>query len=241
MIDIHCHILPCLDDGAFSEDESLAMAEIAAADGIRAVCCTPHSGSYSLAALVGAYRRFKSELRSRGIPLQLYLGQEIYLGDNMRSQIRALQNGLFVTANRSVYPLVEFHPQVRVKDAVSAVDALVSLGYVPVIAHPERYAFAAEDADALRRMKQAGALLQLNCGSLKGAFGYDAERIAHMLLGRCEADFVASDAHSPYARTPRLRSTHAHLCELYSMEYADHLMHGNPLRLVHNRRIEPFA
>lgn len=241
MIDIHCHILPGLDDGAFSEDESLAMAEIAAAGGIRAICCTPHSGGYPFDTLVQTYRRFKDAVRERNLPLQLYLGQEIYLGDNMRAQIRALQHGFPVTLNRSVYPLIEFHPDVQTKFVFSAVEELVSLGYIPVIAHPERYAFAAEDVHALRRLKKAGALLQLNCGSLKGVFGYTAERIANDLLGRCEADFVASDAHSPYARTPRLHGVHAYISEQYSLEYADHLMCGNPQKLVHNRRIDPFV
>ena len=240
MYDIHCHILPGLDDGAFSLDESLAMAEIAAADGIRAICCTPHSGGYTFDALVQTYRRFKEAVRSRNLPLQLYLGQEIYLGDDMHTQIRALQNGFPVTLNRSVYPLIEFHPLVHTQFVFSAVEELVSLGYVPVIAHPERYAFAAEDVHALGRLKKAGALLQLNCGSLKGMFGYASERVANDLLGRCEADFVACDAHSPYARTPRLRGAHAYISEQYAAEYADLLMYGNPQKLIHNRRIAPF-
>ena len=81
MIDIHCHILPRLDDGAFSLDESVLMAEGAFECGTRGIVCTPHSGPYSAEELVSAFVELKNTLRSLAIPIELYLGQEIYLTD----------------------------------------------------------------------------------------------------------------------------------------------------------------
>ena len=241
MFDIHCHILPGLDDGAFSEDESLAMLALAAENGTHCLCCTPHTGPYSFDDLLSAYRRFRESARMHEIPVRLYLGQEIYLGEDFRRQIRNMEAGYPVSVNRSVYSLVEFHPQVRSADVFAAVQALTAIGCVPVIAHPERYVFAARDQENVLHLKKLGALLQINAGSLLGTFGRQAAHVADFLLYKRAADFIASDGHSPYARPPKLRDAHAIVSEYYSMEYADHLMRDNPRRMINNKKITPYT
>lgn len=240
MFDIHCHILPGLDDGAFSEDESISMAEIAAANGTRFICCTPHSGEYTFDELLETFRRFRNTVEQSGIPVRLFLGQEIYITDNYHKQIRDIENGYPVTINRSMFPLVEFHPRVSASTAFASVEMLVSAGFVPVIAHPERYIFVSGDTDNAKVLKKLGALLQINIGSLKGTFGNLAERTANYLLYKRMADFAASDAHSPFSRTPRLRGAHAYVSEQYSMDYADYIMRENPHRLVNNEKIYQY-
>lgn len=240
MYDIHCHILPGLDDGAFSIDESLLMAESAAENGTRIICCTPHSGSYSRDELIRTFRMFKAAAEQKGIGVRLFLGQEIYLTENYRRQIRDIEEGYPVTVNRSAYPLVEFSPYEKTEVVYNALDELISRGFVPVVAHPERYAFITEDYDTAERIKKMGALLQINKGSLKGAFGIAAERCANYLLRRRMADFAASDAHSPFVRTPRLRDVHAYISEQYSMDYADWLMRINPQKMIRSEKIHPY-
>ena len=240
MFDIHCHILPGLDDGAFSEDESLSMAAIAAASGTRYICCTPHTGRYSAGQLVTVYRKFRDELKKNGIPIRIFPGQEIYMTENYKKQVRDISGGYPLTLNRSRYPLIEFHPRITAPIAIGAVRELYSIGLIPVIAHPERYLFVSDDPDNAARLKQCGALLQINTGSLSGAFGIRAGRTADFLLSNRLADFAASDAHSPFSRTPRLRDAHAHISEQYSQEYADFLMKEAPRRLLKNEKIYPY-
>lgn len=241
MIDIHCHILPGLDDGAFSIDDSLMMAQSAFENGTRGIICTPHSGPYSYGTLVNAFRELKKEITARRIPIALYLGQEVYLTENYMRQIRDVENGYPATINKTPYTLVEFVPTAHTRILSDAVSRLRAGGLIPIIAHPERYAAIAEDVFLAGKLKAAGALLQINKGSLKGFFGMDAMRTAAYLLDHYLADFVASDAHSPYGRSPSLRNVHAFISEQYSIDYADHLMLVNPAKVAANRAIHSYG
>lgn len=108
------------------------------------------------------------------------------------------------------------------------------------MAHPERYAFVAETPEAADQLKATGAFLQLNKGSLKGAFGRTAFQTAHRLLAERKADFIASDAHSPYVRTPYLGDAHELVSEHYSIDYADFLLRDNPFRVIRNQKIYSY-
>ena len=237
MIDLHCHILPGLDDGAFSTDDSLKMASVAVKNGTRGICCTPHAGPYTNEQLLYVFNALKHALSLHHIPLTLFLGQEIYLTENYASQIRDITKGHYLTINNTPYVLAEFAPDTHSRIFIDAVDMFSSCGLIPIIAHPERYEAIHDDGLLAAKLKAGGALLQLNKGSLKGFFGYSAMKAAFRILDEQTADFVASDAHSPYARTPNLREVHAFISEHYSIEYADHLLINNPTRVVSNLKI----
>lgn len=237
MIDLHCHILPGLDDGAFSLDESLMMAEAAYESGTRGIVCTSHSGPYPKDELLTAFSELQRALRRSSIPIEIYTGQEIYLTEHFPMQIRDIERGYPITINNTAYILVEFDPMAHSRILKDAVDRLTAGGFIPIIAHPERYRAVAEDVFLAQRLKAAGALLQLNKGSLKGAFGPSAMRAALYMLDERMADFIASDAHSPYERTPKLREVHAFVSEQYSIDYADLLLRENPARVVGNIQI----
>lgn len=240
MIDIHCHILPGLDDGAFSIDESLLMAEDAFEYGTRSIVCTPHIGPYSTEELVTAFIELKEVLKTHRIPIDIYLGQEVYLTENYIKQIRDIVNGFPITINATSYVLVEFDPSAHSRILRNAVECLTSEGFRPIIAHPERYNAITEDVYLAHTLKDYGAFLQLNKGSLRGAFGPAAMRTALYLLDEQLADFVASDAHSPYERTTKLRDVHAFISEQYSIDYADHLMLVNPQNILSDNTIYSF-
>ncbi len=240
MIDIHCHILPGLDDGAFSIDESRLMAEDAFEYGTRSIVCTPHIGPYSTEELVTAFIELKEVLKAHRIPIDIYLGQEVYLTENYIKQIRDIVNGFPITINATSYVLVEFDPSAHSRILRNAVECLTSEGFRPIIAHPERYNAITEDVYLAHALKDYGAFLQLNKGSLRGAFGPAAMRTALYLLDEQLADFVASDAHSPYERTTKLRDVHAFISEQYSIDYADHLMLVNPKNILSDNTIYSF-
>jgi len=240
--DIHCHILPGLDDGAFLPDESVMMAEMAAENGTRAIVCTPHwmPGIYSRSELLQAYRRFGRILQERGIALKLALGQEILLDEDYRETVRMLERSELLTINNSVYPLIEFDPLIREEKACKITEYLCACGFRPIIAHPERYAFADEDHRALQRLRRSGALLQINKGSAAGFFGRGAKYASDYMLRERLADFAASDAHSPYNRTTPLSEFHEYVSEFCSVNYADHIFSKNPLRVLRNEEIHPY-
>ncbi len=240
MVDIHCHILPGLDDGSDNIEESVRMARLAADGGTTAIVATPHSnipGSYQnyfSKTYAEKFKDFSARLKAENIPLKIYPGNEIFAGENVIELIKAKR---LITLNNSVYPLVEFDFTEQPEIVYENLLALIAEGYTPVVAHPERYAFVIENELAPVELKNMGCLLQINKGSIKGSFGKGAYIAAHSMLSRSLADVVASDAHSPYMRTPYLADVNEIISEMYSADYADMLLDKNPGDIINNKKI----
>lgn len=241
MIDIHCHILPGADDGSGGMEDSIEMAQMARDSGVRGIVATPHANlpgmcdNYWSPEMEGRLAQLQGRLRQLGIDAAIYPGQEIFLASGY---IEALKRGRLIGLNHSRYLLVEFDMQEPAGAAYGKLGQVVAEGYVPIVAHPERYGFVQEDGDAARRLKDMGCLLQLNKGSFKGSFGRRAMTAAHRIMGRRMADIVASDAHSQYRRTTYLAEIHELISVQYSYEYANLLLEGNPGRVVRNLEVE---
>lgn len=243
MIDIHCHILPGVDDGAGNMSDALEMAELAASSGIKSIIITPHCN------VPGAYHNYwnyfmnedvenlQREIRNHNINLTVYPGQEVYLAPGFAE---LLKKGEFIGLNESRYMLVEFGMSERADVAYRKLQQVIAEGYVPIVAHPERYGFVTEQQEAVYRMKDLGALLQVNRGSIKGAFGKSAMKKANEIISTYQADFVASDAHSQYSRTPYLADVHEFISEEISTEYGDWLFKVNPRKVISNEEIFSF-
>lgn len=240
MLDIHCHVLPELDDGAGNMSDAIEMVSLAAASGMKGIIATPHSN------VPGGFRNFwsvetenkldrlREEIKKRNIPLKLYAGQEIYLAPGF---MELLREGKLITLNGSRYMLVEFSEDEHANVAYRKIQQIAAENYIPIVAHPERYGFVIEFEDAVYRMKDAGALLQVSRCSLNGMFGSVVQRVAMDIVESFHADFVASDAHSPYRRTPRLADVHEYISENISQEYADMLIKSNPEKVIVNEKI----
>ena len=242
-IDIHCHILPGLDDGAFQAEDSLQMADVALSGLTGGIVATPHrlpGCPYTADELKKTHFRISNILREKGKKITLFLGQEILLTESITPIVDGLEKGILFTINGSVYPLIEFDFGEKAEYVYRSVSILVSRGFTPIIAHPERYDFLAENPDAAWGLHDLGALLQVNKGSPAGAFGRNAAKMAAFLLEERLADFVASDAHSPFVRTPFMKDAHEWISETYSIDYADHLMFSNPLRVLKNEKISSY-
>lgn len=243
MVDIHCHLLPGVDDGSGNMSDSIEMAEVAFQSGTKSIIATPHCN------IPGSFRNYWSEemdtlleslqheLKSRHIPINIYKGQEVFLTSGFMELIK--QNKL-ITLNDSRYILVEFDMRENFSMAYSKLDQLVSEGYIPIVAHPERYAFVTEHIESVYKIKELGCLIQINKGSLKGSFGHSARKAASHIIGTYQADFIASDAHSQFSRTPFLADVHEFLCERFSTDYADILLRVNPNRVINDERIYGF-
>lgn len=243
MIDIHCHILPALDDGAGNMSDAVEMAQLAVSSGIKGIIATPHCNipgsfrNYWSLSLEDDVRALKQELEKRKIELSIYHGQEVFLAAGF---LEMLHQGKLITLNDSRYMLVEFDMNERADVAYRKLQQILAEGCIPIVAHPERYGFVNEQSEAVYRMKDLGALLQINRGSIKGAFGRRVMKKSMEILSSYQADFIATDAHSQFSRTPQLADVHEFISEEISTDYGDVLVNVNPRKVLNDEKIYSF-
>lgn len=238
--DIHCHIIPNIDDGSGSLNDSVEMAVLAAKAGTKAMIATPHCNipdlvdNYWSESFDKKILQLNEELSNRKIPVVIYPGQEIFYHGDV---LTLLKRGRLVTLNNSEYVLIEFDFDTGEAEVFSAVQALVSQGYKPIIAHPERYGFAYENPDSIGMLKSSGAFIQVNGDSIIGRLGSKPMKVSRYMLEKQLVDIVASDAHSQYLRTPDLSEVHEFVCSCFSYDYADLIFNNNPLCVLNNKEI----
>ena len=242
MIDLHCHILPGIDDGALSLSESLIMAQSAAGGGTRKIAATPHYFNdyqnpkpVSKAEVMQKFKELKDFLRLNRCPVELYMGAEQYGVSNLASLI---ENDELITINDSRYLLIEFSLDDDIERAKYVLSQLDDYDIVPVLAHPERYDFIQEEPSKIFWFLQHGCLLQVNKGSITGRFGEEAEGISHWLIRERMAHVVASDSHGPYQRTADMSAAYQYACYSSGDEYAYMLFNENPQRILDDEEID---
>ena len=236
MIDLHSHILPELDDGSQSLEESLAMAQIAVESGVRAMVATPHCVHGRAREVYSGWLLLREALEDEGIPLRVYPGMEI-LGT--AETARLLQEGQLFTINGSRYPLIEFLFEASAQEITDILESVVQAGFLPLIAHPERYESVHQDPGCINTWKKMGCLFQINRGSLLGRFGSSIQDMAFSLVDRGFATVVASDAHSYRMRTPWLQDVYQMLDKEFSPVAARYLLQRNPRSILRNEYLLP--
>ncbi|MGE5153881.1 MAG: tyrosine-protein phosphatase [Bdellovibrio bacteriovorus] len=234
MIDLHCHMLPGIDDGARDLDTALGMARIALADGITLSACTPHiyPGLYENDAL--GIRQAVSALRvaldEAGIPLQITSGADIQVVPELLERLRC---GVYPTLHGSRYFLFEPpHHAVPARFTESIFDVLAS-GYVPVITHPERLTWLDEAHYGwFVTAAHQGAWLQLTAGALTGRFGGRARYWAERMLADGITHILATDAHGMDRRPPLLAEGREHAARWVGAEEAERLVGERPRAVI---------
>ena len=234
MIDLHSHILPQLDDGARDLEESLAMARLAVESGVSHMLATPHCMEGGARTVTEAVMYLQQALQTMQIPLKVLPGMEIF---GTRDTARLLREGRLLTLNGSRYPLIEFDFEGDGYQQTAILEQVRREGYIPVVAHPERYVFIQRQPQILNTWVQLGCLLQINKGSLTGRFGHTAQDLAMALVGRGFAAVVASDAHSARYRTPWIYDAWQTLAHQISPLAAEHLLLENPRKLLNDTPI----
>ncbi len=192
MIDIHTHILPFVDDGSFDNNLSLDMLQECVNQGVTDVFLTPHYRKlYKLPTNVlrSEFEKFNSVVASNNIPINLYLGQEIYIDDSYK---QAFAGKKILTMNDSKFVLIEFEYDSE-EDMADVVYEIKMFGYKPIVAHYERYSNA--DIETAYEIKALGGFIQINADSLVGKSKKRYIKLIKKLFKENLVDFVASDVH----------------------------------------------
>ena len=205
MIDLHCHLLPGIDDGARDLAMSLAMARACVADGVEVVACTPHilPGVYpnNGPQILAAVTALQTELDLNKIPLRLVSGADNHVSPTFVADLRS---GKLLPLAGSRYVLVEPPHHVIPPRLEELFFEICIAGYVPILTHPERLRWIAPRYDLLERLVKAGVWMQVTAGSLAGDFGNGAKMIAERMLADGLVHILASDAHDLLRRPPSL-------------------------------------
>jgi protein-tyrosine phosphatase len=236
MIDLHCHMLPGIDDGAGDLATSLAMARAAVADGIRITACTPHiyPGLYEndAAGIRAATQRLSKVLRDEGIALSLVCGADTHLAPGLLSRLR---DGSVPTLNKSRYFLLEPPHHVAPPRFEESVFELMTAGYLPVITHPERLSWIETHYPVMQRLAQRGVWMQVTAGSLTGRFGRRPRYWGERMLSEGLVHLLATDSHGVDERPPRLAEGRDFAAQRIGEEQAQLLVYGRPRAILTNR------
>lgn len=243
MIDIHCHILPDVDDGSASMDESLEMARMALLSGVTEIIATPHFRGEPeylerIPQIDQRYQELKEALERWRVPLKLHKGAEILCTPQT---LELAKEGKLPTLGDTKYVLTEFFFDETFSFMEECLFQLITSGYRPVVAHPERYRTVQRDPFRVLSWINRDVALQLNKGSLFGAFGAKAEKTAHDLLGLGFAHIIASDAHGCRSRTPHMGMLLDWAEECCDPECTKILLEENPKRILRNQTIAGFG
>ena len=205
LIDLHCHLLPGIDDGAKSLDTSLEMARMAVRDGITIAACTPHilPTVYDNQGpqITAAVQQLQGELARADIPLRLVSGADVHVAPDLAD---GLKTGRVLTLNGSRYFLLEPPHHVAPPQLEDHAFRLHALGYISILTHPERLSWIDVHYSLVQRMAHNGVWIQLTAGSLMGRFGRRPRYWAERILDEGLCHILATDAHNTSSRAPRL-------------------------------------
>lgn len=239
MFDMHCHILPAIDDGAKNLDTSLAMLRIAQQSGASAICATPHviEGRWlpEWTTITRLCEELNQEAANEGIGLTVYPGGEVAIHMDLLDILTAPGPYCF---NGGRYMLVELPAAEIPRYTEDFFFTLQTRGITPVLAHPERHPAIMADPSILLEWVRRGLLLQINGPSLTGKMGEKPMKTAETLLLSNLVHLIGSDAHSARTRKPDLAETKAKIMSMTNAQTAKILLEDNPKAILNSEDIQ---
>ncbi len=240
MIDIHNHVIYKFDDGPKSLEESLEMLRMAADQGITDVFATSHFNEIIDAEMERVYfarlKELQERVQEKDIPVRLHSGGEIFFHHFIYDTVQKTR--VATLAEQKKYVLMEFPLYLLPSGAEEALYRLTIEGYIPIIAHPERYSALHNRPQKLLNFIRHGGLLQVNAGSILGEFGRTVKKISMWLLENQFVHFIASDAHGPDGRTFKLKKVALELEEYLDKPYIENLVRNNARKIIDNEILE---
>ncbi len=237
MIDIHCHILPGLDDGPETLDESVMMAKVAVMEGVSTIIATPHHKNNSYInpknTIVQDVESLNEVLLNENIPLKILPGQEIRIfGEILEDH----QKGEILTLNNSDYIFIEFPSSSVPRYSEKLLYDIQLEGFKPIIVHPERNKELLENPTLLYNLVKNGTLTQVTAGSISGYFGKTIKKFSQQLIESNLTHFVASDAHNIHNRSFKLQEAFEYIENKMGKDYV-HLFTENCESLITNQSV----
>ena len=239
-VDLHCHLLPAIDDGAKDQDQALAMVRLALADGITDIVCTPHhlNGVYmnDAQSIRSHCRALQQAIEAAGLGLRLHPGAENHLVPELP---KALEEGSALTlADQGRHVLVELPVMSIPLGTDQVLKSILSQGLTPIIVHPERNDALRRSPETLGRWVQWGCLGQVTAQSLTGQFGPQVQQASKAMVAKGIIHCLASDAHRDRRRIPILSEGHEQLERWFGAPLAALLTDEVPQKLLAGRSVE---
>lgn len=242
MVDLHCHILPGVDDGSFQMSETMKLLKKARDAGFDTICFTPHYAEpqYVRNKLqnLQVLKNVNAKLKQKNIVMNLFLGNEVFICDRI---VELVKNGEILTLANSRYLLIELPMYQELPQEVvrKMIDPLLTKGFRVVVAHPERYTYIQKDPKKILEYLGEDVIFQSNYGSIIGAYGKDAQKTIKQLLKDKIVDYFATDTHHInrcfYEKMPEIQRK---LLKMVDEKYFSILTERNPKAIILNREIK---
>ena len=233
IVDIHCHLIYGVDDGARTIKESKKMLDIAYAEGIRTIIATPHfrRGMFecSMGKIKEHYEKVRELAATIGEGIEVLLGCEYYANMDM---VDNLKDGKRPTMADSTYVLTEFSTVVEFPQMRAIVYDLICNGYNPILAHIERYNCLKDKIEYVEELANLGAMTQVNADSVIGGSGWKIKRFCKALMKRGLLDFVGTDGHGSKGRTVKIAKCASYMARKMGDDYARKILIDNPREII---------
>lgn len=239
MIDFHTHILPNIDDGSRSIEETFNLIKEAKEVGFDSIISTSHymEGYYETNTPEREVwiNAIYENLQAKHIDVKLFLGNEIYMSENI---IHLLEDGKASTINDTSYVLFEMPLNVEPLNLYDVVYEMLQYKLVPILAHPERYTFVQKEPELIYDLIQKGILMQANYASIIGYYGEKAQMIVKKFYENNMIHFLGSDVHRQNTIYPKIPEILAEIKAIIGTEKLEELTTINPSLVLHNKRID---
>ena len=233
LIDIHCHIVPGVDDGARDLYDAAKILQLEYRNHVQAVIVTPHyrAGMFETPQreIERQFRKIDEMTRRSRSGMRAYLGCEYYTSIHM---VEDLKKGIRPTMIGTEYVLVEFSQRHNYQLIRNQVYALLAAGYQPIIAHAERYPCLVKTPALVQELVDMGAQIQLTSGNVMGKSGWRQKRFCHKMIERNQVHYIASDAHDQIERKPDLLPCAEYVRKKYGQQTAERLFIKNPSKII---------
>ena len=238
MIDIHTHIIPNIDDGAKSVEESFEIFKEAHKNGFTDIILTPHyiKEYYETNTNIREFwvKSIQDTLNKLQIPIKVYVGNEVYVSEDLD---KLIYENKISCLNNSNYVLFELPMNSEIKYLDEIIFKILDLDKIPIIAHPERYSFVKKDISTIKRLHEKGVLFQANYGSILEAYGKDAKKTLEKLLKENLISFIASDVHRLKTIYNNIEQSKEKIRQIIGAKKLEELITINPKRVILNETI----
>lgn len=237
-VDMHCHIIPHVDDGARTSRQAIKMISIAYENGIRTMIATPHYeiGHYddNKELIIKNFNKIKKLVATKYPDFKIYLGNEIFFSYGV---VENLDKGDIFSMAGSGYVLVEFSPNDSYNYIRKSLNEIINGGYIPILAHVERYEEVISSFDNVEELVDAGAYMQVNARTMAGNMGIMLRRKVLKLIKNDLIHFISTDTHSDGKRSPDLSGCLKYLNKKLDKKTINRLLRKNAIKVINNQPI----